>query len=292
MQARHFKLVLLVSILIVVWQLGRSDVVLNALFLFAAVGAVPGTNITLEPNAVFWVLGVLLGFAVLLIFATNLRRGIAALFRPRKATTAEPIETVEESAGVAEALAIASLVKPAKARAAKAAKPKVVLVIKPVRRPSKLLLFLRALARAGRRQAAITFAAARRHFPRMVAAASAVWLKVRYAARQIAGVVWRAAGIAGNYVARYAGIGGRLLRGQLIRAAIITGRAAVRAWDWLEPHLQLFDYWLGVQYHTALDALKRHETTKSVAHMLKEANKVIASGRAEVREALTRVVEK
>ncbi|HSW98581.1 MAG TPA: hypothetical protein VLF71_01970 [Candidatus Saccharimonadales bacterium] len=263
--------------LIVVWQLGRSDMVLNSLFLFAAVGAVPGTDITLQPDQVFWVLGSLLGLAVLLIFATNLRRGIVALFRRR------PVDGLAPAMELAPA--VPAPVKAKRLRAAKAPKPKVVVVIKPLRKPGKLRLAVRALAAAlgaGTRRAG-RFAHAR--YPHAAAACGRVWRKVSL-------VVKRAVLFAVRTGARVGAVFARLLRREAIHVAIIIGRAAVRAWAWAEPHLQIFDYWLGVQYHAGLDKLKRHETYKTANYFLKEVNKVIALGRAEVRDVLARVVEK
>jgi hypothetical protein len=278
MQARHFKIILWVSALIVVWQLGRSDVVLNALFLFAAAGVVPGTDIVLQPNEVFWTLGTLLGVAVLLIFATNLRRGIIALFRRRPAGAEAPLPT--EQFAEPEPIVMAPL-KMKKVRASKVVKPKVVVVIKPVRHPSKLALMLRVFFGALRLRTSEAGSNLRKHYPRFAGAFGKVWHDVSRTAR--------AAVLAAN---RAAAAAGRMLRRQLIKLAVYIGRQSIHLWAWAEPHLRMFDYWLGVQYHSYLDSAKHNETVKSVAHVKSEIAKVIASARTEIRAVVARAVEK
>jgi hypothetical protein len=308
MQARHFKIILWVSALIVVWQLGRSDVVLNALFLFAAAGVVPGTNIVLQPNEVFWALGVLLGVAVLLIFATNLRRGLLALFRRRPATTGvpTPMERAFEPETVVGAAAITAAVTPLKmkkVRAAKVAKPKVVVVIKPVRHPSKLALMLRVFYGALRLRMSEAGGNLKKQYPRFAGAFGKIWHDVKQGERAAVLAASRAAAAAGRQVSRVAvaawkqletqaARAGRIVRRGFIQMAIYIGRQSVRFWSRTEPHLRMFDYWLGVQYHSYLDSAKHNETVKSVVHLKNEIAKIIASARTEIRAMVTRTVEK
>jgi hypothetical protein len=286
MQARYFKIVLWVSALIVVWQLGRSDVVLNSLFLFAAAGVIPGTNVVLQPNEVFWTLGTLLGVAVLLIFATNLRRGIIALFRRQTA-----LEQVQQPV-MAEAIAPVAVLPAKKIKAKKAPKPKIVVVIKPVRRPSKLMMALRVLFGAAKLHVKQANEATAKHFPRVARAIGRAWYDVRFAVQKAALALARVAATAWRQMQKAAFAAGRVLRRELIKLAIYVGRSAAHLWHWAEPHFRMFDYWLGVQYHTYLDAAKHNETVKSVNHMVREIQKVIATARTEVRAALARVVEK
>src|SRR5262245_36587180 len=79
MRARYIKIILWASALVGVWELGRSDAATNALFLFATVGLIPGTDKTLAPQQVFVALGVFLVLMVLLIFSTNIVRGVRRL---------------------------------------------------------------------------------------------------------------------------------------------------------------------------------------------------------------------
>jgi hypothetical protein len=308
MQARYFKIVLWVSALIVVWQLGRSDVVLNALFLFAAAGVVPGTNIILQPNDVFWALGILLGVAVVLIFATNLRRGLLALFRRRPTETDAftPMERAFEPEPLVGAAAITAAVTPLKmkkVRAAKVAKPKVVVVIKPVRRPSKTMLMLRLFYGALGLRIAEANSNLKKHYPRFAGAVGKSWHDVKFGVRsavlavgraiaQVARQIFRALAATWKQSEKLALAMGRTLRRKFIKLAIYIGRQAVRLWNWAEPHLRLFDYWLGVQYHSYLASAKHNETVKSIAHVKSEITKVITTARTEIRAAVARAVEK
>jgi hypothetical protein len=308
MQARYFKIVLLVSALIVVWQLGRSDVILNALFLFAAAGVIPGTDIVLQPNDVFWALGVVLGVSLLLIFGTNLRRGLLALFRRGSAKTAAitPMERAFEAEPIVGAAAITAAVTPLKmkkVRAAKVAKPKVVLVIKPIRRPSKAMLMLRVFFGALGLRIGEVNANIKKHYPRFANALSKAWQDVKFGVHASALAIGRAAAKAGRYLFRaavhiwkqgetLAVSAGRNLRRAAIKLAIYIGRHAVRLWRWAEPHFRMFDYWLGVQYHSYLDSAKHNETVKSVAHLKSEIAKIITNARTEIRAAVARAVEK
>jgi hypothetical protein len=268
MQARYIKIVLWFCALFVVWQLGRSDVVMNSLFLFAAAGVIPGTNVVLNPDQVFWVMGSLLGLAVLLIFWTNLRRAMRFMFGRLK--------TGQEIAPVFfEAMPLQVVVKP------KAAKSKPVIFVKLPKKPSRLGLALRALGRGVSAAFARVAAKLRRHFPRAVVLTTRGLVRVQ---RALA-VAWRRGAVVAVHVSR-------LAHRTLIRQAIVIGRGVARSWAWLEPRLRLMDYWLGVQFHIAADAGARNETVKAVNNLVKEIAKIIVTARTEIRAALTRVVEK
>src|SRR2546421_1855774 len=81
MRARYVKIILWIVAMAIVWDLGQSYTVTNSLFVFAAAGVVPGTNIVLQPDQVLWLLGSVLALAVALIFGTNMARGLRGLVR-------------------------------------------------------------------------------------------------------------------------------------------------------------------------------------------------------------------
>lgn len=248
---RYVKVVIWMVALLGVWGLGRSFAATDTLLLFAAAGVVPGTNTVLAPNQVLWLLGGLLALAVLLIFGSNLRRALQLWFG-RGAFKGGPEE----------------MSKPA-------------VVIRLPKQPG----LLAQTARRIRSVLASIFAAVagstRRHFPRVVAAATRRWQHIQQAVHATWQRRWPQA--------RHAQ---RALRAAIVSLVTVVIRYAVHFWRWLEPYLRAFDRWLGVQYHRRLAALCKSEKVKTATRLIRETSKVIANWRTEVRVVLSRVTSK
>ncbi|HSW99607.1 MAG TPA: hypothetical protein VLH38_01075 [Patescibacteria group bacterium] len=268
MSARYIKIGLWVVALVGAWELGRSYVVTNALFLFAADGVVPGTSIRLEPNQVFWVLGTMLAVAALLIFSTNIRRAFLFWFGSRTVTFDEPIE-------------LAPKLNKVKAVKVKTPKPVPVVIIKLPRKPSLLSRVGHYIDVSFIVASTLLVAYIRKHFPRIVEAikrgGQTFVAKLR--------PVWQS-------LVSHMRLGRQKVRTYGIRMAIFICRQAIRFWRWLEPQLREFDRWLGVKYHQGLATARKNESIKSMLHVSQEARKVIALWRAEIYAVLSRVVEK
>lgn len=269
MRARYIKITLWVVALIVGWNLGQSYTVTNSLFLFAAAGVVPGTNIALGPDEVMLTLASVLTLAVLLIFWANIRRGLVRLFR--RVSVAEPVDTPAAQPVMAaavvtpDATAVVAEEAPAKPVKAKRDAPKPVVVIEPPKRPSKVLFLLRVAA-------GVVAMTVRSWFAKLRS-------RLQKYSPKVAAFVQRAYLVAAQTVRR----GSAIIRREFVGLAIVTGRAAVRTWRWAEPYLRRFDAWLGVQYHRAIAATRRKETYKLVASFGREMRKVFVDTRDQVR---------
>jgi hypothetical protein len=274
MRARYIKLTIWVIALVVVWNLGQTYTVTNALFMFAAAGVVPGTDVALSPDAVMAVLAAVLSLALMLIFGTNITRGLRRLF-----ARADTMQFAEHSLAAAQPVQVVAplttrpsmpVVEAAPAPAAVAvASPPVVVIALP-RRPSKTLLLLRVVFG----MVAMTLRAQtlwlRKHFPRALAAVLREIDSVRIGLRRIAKIIHR----------------------DCIRLAIFICRAAIRFWRWAEPYLRRFDSWLGIHFHRYLAAAKRTDAVKLGMHFGRETGKVFAGVREELRAVWSRVSEK
>jgi hypothetical protein len=267
MSARYIKIITWVAALLCAWELGRSYAVSDAIFLFAADGVIPGTNKTLSPNQVFWFIGTFLAAALLLIFASNIYRVLLFLFGRRPAAS----ETEVSLQGV-----VATKAKKTKTNATK---PVVIVemhkrtgwTVHAIHRTVLVLFILFAAVGA----------IIRTHFPRMAAMAVGIWWKFDQLARVI-----------GQYTLPHLRRARHAVYVISIKLAILVGRQAVHFWRWLEPYLQTFDAWLGVQYRRGVAAARKNETFKAIAKLTRETDKVVANWRAEIRAVLNRVVEK
>jgi|GEM_PF-4101207 len=264
MSARYIKISLWVIALIGAWELGRSYVVTNAVFLFAADGVVPGTNRRLNPDQVFMLLGALLAVALLLIFGTNLRRVFLFWFG-RQSVKFEQSEPI-----LAEAK-----------KTSKATKPKPVVIIVFPKKPGMLLRFGHYLDVSFIVIFTLLATYARRHFPRLVEAAGGGGL-----------FVWRRLCRTYHHTIQYINVVRQKARSHAIQASIIIGRRVVKFWRWLEPYLREFDHWLGLQYHQWLNAARKNDSFKAFGRVIQEVRKVIAVWRSEIYAVLARVVEK
>jgi hypothetical protein len=193
-------------------------------------------------------------------------------------------------------------VQPAAAEAytRKKLKPSPVVVIsKPVPKPSKLALALRIWAGATALRFRHLSEAVAKHFPRVVAVLTQGVTRLQTTAViTAAGLKWAGVWLAkecyalsrivAGVLAGWAILLSRFIRRNLVRTGIFAGKTSVRLWRKAEPHLRIFDYWLGVQYHTYLDAAKHNETVKSAAHLKKEAARVLASTRTQIRSVASR----
>lgn len=264
MSARYIKISLWIVALIGAWELGRSYVVTNAVFLFAADGVIPGTNRRLDPDQVFLLLGALLAVALLLIFSTNLRRVFLFWFGRQSAK----LELKEPA--------------PAKTRqAAKVTKPKPIVVIVLPKQQGMLSRFGHYVAVSFIVISTLLAAYARRHFPRFIMAAkrSGLW-------------IWSKLYRVCRHAIRYMSGARQRVRSYVIRVSIMIARRVVRLWLWLEPYLREFDRWLGLQYHQGLDVARKNDSVKASIHIIQEVRKVTATWRSEIQAVLARVVEK
>lgn len=282
MRARYIKIIIWVLALCVVVELGQTYTVTNSLFVFAAAGVIPGTNVTLNPDQVMLLLAAVLALAVVFIFGTNIVRGfraIAALLRWQKTGPEPAAAGTDIAAASAEAEALIDAA-PMPLDVAQP-EPQPVVVIRGPKRPSRALLLLHVLGSLIGIGFAGVVSAARVHTPRLAAIISS-------AARGIAVVavaVWQR-------LRTVAGRAAHELRWALIRATIVVCRAAISMWRWAEPYLRRFDVWLGVQYHRIMAATRRNETYKLAANLAREAGRVVASVRGEVRSRFIRFAQK
>lgn len=272
MRARYVKFIIWVVALVLVWNLGQSYIVTNSLFMFAAAGVVPGTDIALGPDQVLLVLGLILFLATGLIFSANIYRGIGVIVARLRKTeqmaeqlvTTEVVAVEQSDAATEQPDEKSKKTKRLTARAAaKAAKPKTIVVIKHYRRPNKALMFLR-----------VAFTAAQMSF-----AAKMVKLQP---------YIVRARALSGVVVGRVLSV----VRRGMVSFAIFVGRAAVKLWRWAEPYLRRFDSWLEVQCHKFVAQARKNETVKITTRMFREMGKVVTTVRSELRAALSRVTEK
>ena len=326
MRARYIKILVWVVALIVVWNLGQTYTVANSLFVFAAAGVIPGTSIALNPNQVLLCLASMLFVSVLLIFSTNISRGVRRLYAVWKRRTAA-VETSAQPRPVLAEVAMAPIVvsavagptpKATRKKASKTPKPQPVVVIKAPKRPSKALLLLHIAGTLVALVTRSTAARVRAHFPRLAAAlakaatavrrtvlrelqlaALAVGLGVMAVLRAVRAVFrFTAATVrwvfthtiaAIQYVIVYTVV-------SVLQAGLFTGRSATRLWRWLEPRLRTFDAWLGVHYNRGLQAGRsrviQSDLYRSGMRLWRRTVRLLASMRDDLRAALARSFQK
>ncbi|HEX7963113.1 MAG TPA: hypothetical protein VF466_00835 [Candidatus Saccharimonadales bacterium] len=284
MRARYIKIIIWVLALCVVVELGQTYTVTNSLFVFAAAGVIPGTNITLNPDQVMSLLVAVLALAVVFIFGTNIVRGfraVAALLRRQKADLEPAVAAAEDEVISADSEAMIDAAPMPMPLDAVEPEPQPIVVVRRPRRPSRVLLLLHVLGSLLGMGFAAAVSAARAHTPRLAAVISSVARGIA----AVAGAMWQ----------RLRAVAGRVaheLRWALIRAAIVVCRTAIGGWRRAEPYLRRFDAWLGVQYHRILAAIRRNETYKLAANLVREAGRVVTNVRDEARSRFTRFAQK
>lgn len=307
MRARYIKITVWVIALITVWSLGQTYTVTNSLFVFAAAGVIPGTNIALNPNQVLALLASMLAASILLIFGTNIYRGLRRLVMRAHES---PVESFAEPKAELE-------VEPKKTKKAEAPEPQSALVIetpKAPKQPSKASLLLHIANTLVGLLMRNVAEGARKHFPRLAAAfgragaavkraiahelqllgaaftlfVAAVFHAVRAAARFVAAAVRNAAAFVIAAV-RWTVVAIVVV---VIQIAHFVTRMSVRFWHWLEPRLRTFDAWLGLHYNRGLSAgrtrVKQSDPYRTGVRSWRRSMRLLAGMRSDLRATLER----
>jgi hypothetical protein len=303
MRARYIKIIVWVIALIIVWNLGQTYTVANSLFVFAAAGVIPGTNIALNPNQVLVCLASVLGASILLIFSTNIYRGLRRIVlyikaRPAVAVAIADAETEAELRPILAGVALAPVVsgptiaeevakpkKKAKKTKAKAApKPAPVIVIKQPKQPSKTLLLLHVASTLIGMLVRTTSDGARKHFPRLAAAFARVGNSIKRVIGHELQLLATGLALCAVGIARAARATGRFI-----------ARTSVNFWRWLEPRLRSFDAWLGVHYNRGLQTgrarVQQSNSYRAGMRGWRRALRLLAGMRDDLRSALARTPE-
>jgi len=296
MRARYIKIIIWVVALIVIWSLGQTYTVTNSLFVFAAAGVIPGTNIALNPNQVLVLLASMLAASIFLIFGTNIYRGV------RKLVTASASVVPTEL--------------PVKKKA-KASRPQPVVIIKPPKQPGKAVLLLHIANTFVGLLLRSVGKAARKHFPRISAVLFRAGSSVKGAVRRELQLLNLALSVcvvavfrtvhatvrfllnAARKVVAFAvaavrwTIVGVIVAG--IQIAHFAARLAVSFWQWLEPRLRTFDAWLGVHYNSGVAAgrarVKQSNSYRTGRRSWRRTLRLLADMRDDLRAALIRSPE-
>jgi hypothetical protein len=262
MRARYIKIILWASALLAVWELGRSDAVTNALFLFATVGVVPGTNVVLSPEQVYVVLGAILAVSILLIFGSNIIRGIHALFtgrisldEPEPATISGPVPATETP------------------------QPQAVVVMLPAQ-PGRLSMAWRRTLGVLVVGTLLLISWMQRRYPHAMTRLNAARSKAASGMR----ATWQAAKPRLRHLLASARIWLRIAK----ELALAT---AVHLWYWLEPRLHQFDRWLEKQFHRGVGVAERNETVVALRPFFREFNRMVNGWVASLRAMLGRLPE-
>ncbi len=255
------KVGLWLAALYAVFSLAQMPAVSNALMLFFTIGAVPGTDIVLTPRQTFIWLGVVFVVTLLLVFGTNMYRGLAwiAGYKRRAritqglvSTDALPVVQPMQSGTVqpiaAPRLSIAPLAVMATIKQLKAPKPRTVIDIKLPRKAGPLTKAFRAIKRPA------------------VLVLAAIVLPIVWAVRVVAGGIHIVAGYVSSVVRSvvhwFALYGGRAIKtvaaalakafwftlkhaSNIAEAIVDASAIALRiVWAGLEPQLRTFDSYL------------------------------------------------
>lgn len=246
------KVGLWLAALYAVYTFANSPGITDSLLLFFTIGLVPGTHTVLSPEATFWWIGGVFAAAILLIFGSNIYRGLRRLFKKR-----EPILQPTAPLEPAPVLHVAPPTMTSSERVAPMpSKPVVVITI-----PGKPGVLAKLFARL--RSWAPAFARV---------AAAALWRRaVRLA---------HAARAASRRAAQELSIGTRVVlhySGNAAEQAVNRGAIIVRnVWQVLEPRLRHFDGWLEQQ-------LKRNDIFRGLVATQKDMRRSYAHMRMGIR---------
>ncbi|HSX34804.1 MAG TPA: hypothetical protein VLF62_04130 [Candidatus Saccharimonadales bacterium] len=325
MRARYIKIIVWVIALVTVWNLGQTYTVTNSLFVFAAAGVIPGTNIALNPNQVLVCLASLLAASVLLIFGTNIYRALRRLVARIKYGAPDALPQTQPRPILAEVALSPVVTAPAfggkKKKAAKPKKtktPQPVVIIELPKQPSRAMLLLHVASTLVGMVLRNVANGARQHFPRLAAFLLGIGQAIRRGVSRelqllglaakvcIAGVV-RAAHAVTHFVItairKTAALVVAAVRWIIVAAAVAAIQAtqftinnSVRFWQWLEPRLRTFDAWLGVHYTRGLQAGRARVTQsgsyRSGMRSWRRLTRLLAGMRDDLRAALIRTNEK
>ncbi|HSW66374.1 MAG TPA: hypothetical protein VLI54_04535 [Bacillota bacterium] len=279
-----------------VFSFAQTPAVSNALMLFFTIGAVPGTDIVLTPHQTFIWLGVAFVVTLLLVFGTNIYRGLAwiAGYKQRARMAQElagvntlpvvqPMQSDSIRPVAAPRLSIAPLAVAATIKQLKAPQPRTVIDIKLPRKAGPLAKAFQAVKRPvvlGLAIIVLPLAWAVRviaggvhavalHIVDMVRTA-ARWTAVR--TRRVAHVIAAAATTAFWFSLKHAGNAAETT----VDAAAIVVRIV---WVILEPQLRSFDRYLEKR-------LNQNDIFRGIVATIADVKRTYESVRVQIRTRL------